>query len=53
VTAAFGWNAAGPVVLLAALAAGVTALLLPAALQRSEPAKAGSPERSRSGDVQC
>ncbi len=53
VTAAFGWNAAGPVVLLAALAAGVTALLLPAALQRSEPAKEGSPERSRSGDVQC
>ena len=52
VTAAFGWNAAGPVVLLAALAAGVTALLLPAALQRSEPAKTGSSGRSRSGDVQ-
>ncbi len=50
-TAAFGWNAAGPVVLLAALAAGVTALLLPAALQR-EPGKDGSPGRARNGDVQ-
>ena len=38
--------------LLAALAAGVTALVLPAALRRSEPAKKSSLGRSRSGDVQ-
>lgn len=38
VTAAFGWSAAAPVVLVAAMAAGVTALFLPAAFQRSEPA---------------